>query len=30
VAGLTGSGSLNPRFVEELQGFPIDHTALKP
>jgi hypothetical protein len=30
VAGLTGSGSLNPRFVEELMGFPIDHTALKP
>jgi hypothetical protein len=33
VAGLTGSrsssGSLNPRFVEQLQGFPIDHTALK-
>jgi hypothetical protein len=29
VAGLTGSGSLNPRFVEELMGFPIDHTALK-
>jgi len=28
-AGLTGSGSLNPRFVEELMGFPIDHTALK-
>lgn len=25
----TTSGSLNPRFVEELQGFPIDHTALK-
>lgn len=24
------SGSLNPRFVEELMGFPIDHTALKP
>jgi hypothetical protein len=23
------SGSLNPRFVEELMGFPIDHTALK-
>jgi hypothetical protein len=23
-------GSLNPRFVEELMGFPIDHTALKP
>jgi hypothetical protein len=22
-------GSLNPRFVEELMGFPIDHTALK-
>jgi hypothetical protein len=22
-------GSLNPRFVEQLQGFPIDHTALK-
>jgi hypothetical protein len=30
VAGLTGSGSLNPRFVEELMGFRIDHTALKP
>jgi hypothetical protein len=30
VAGLHGSGSLNPRFVEELMGFPIDHTALKP
>jgi hypothetical protein len=29
VAGLHGSGSLNPRFVEELMGFPIDHTALK-
>jgi hypothetical protein len=29
VAGLTGSGSLNPRFVEQLQGFPIDHTALR-
>jgi hypothetical protein len=27
VAGLTGSGSLNPRFVEELMGFPIDYTA---
>jgi len=27
--GMTGSGSLNPRFVEELMGFPIDHTALK-
>jgi len=27
VAGLTGSGSLNPRFVEELMGYPIDHTA---
>ena len=25
----TSSGSLNPRFVEELMGFPIDHTALK-
>jgi hypothetical protein len=24
-----GSGSLNPRFVEELMGFEIDHTALK-
>jgi hypothetical protein len=24
------SGSLNPRFVEELMGFSIDHTALKP
>ena len=24
------SGMLNPRFVEEYQGFPIDHTALKP
>jgi hypothetical protein len=23
------SGTLNPRFVEEYQGFPIDHTALK-
>jgi hypothetical protein len=23
------SGSLNPRFVEELMGYPIDHTALK-
>jgi hypothetical protein len=35
VMGLLGSqeqcsGSLNPRFVEELMGFPIDHTALKP
>jgi hypothetical protein len=30
VAGLSGSGSLNPRFVEELMGFGIDHTALKP
>jgi hypothetical protein len=30
VAGLTSSGSLNPRFVEELMGFPIDHSALKP
>jgi hypothetical protein len=30
VAGLAGSGSLNPRFVEELMGFRIDHTALKP
>jgi hypothetical protein len=29
VAGLTGSGSLNPRFVEELMGYEIDHTALK-
>lgn len=29
VAGLTGSGSLNPRFVEELMGFAIDHTDLK-
>jgi hypothetical protein len=29
VAGLSGSGSLNPRFVEELMGFEIDHTALK-
>jgi len=29
VAGLTGSGSLNPRFVEELMGYPIDHSALK-
>jgi hypothetical protein len=29
VAGLYGSGSLNPRFCEELMGFPIDHTALK-
>jgi hypothetical protein len=25
----TIGGSLNPRFVEQLQGFPIDHTALK-
>ena len=25
----SSSGSLNPRFVEQLQGFPIDHTALK-
>jgi len=25
----TLNGSLNPRFVEELMGFPIDHTALK-
>jgi hypothetical protein len=24
------SGMLNPRFVEEYQGFPIDHTALEP
>jgi hypothetical protein len=24
------SGTLSPRFVEEYQGFPIDHTALKP
>jgi hypothetical protein len=24
------SGSLNPRFVEELMGFRIEHTALKP
>lgn len=24
------SGSLSPRFVEELMGFPIDHTALSP
>jgi site-specific DNA-cytosine methylase len=24
------SGSLNPRFVENLMGFPIDHTALRP
>jgi hypothetical protein len=24
------SGSLNPLFVEELMGFQIDHTALKP
>jgi hypothetical protein len=24
------SGSLNPHFVEELMGFPIDHTGLKP
>jgi len=23
------SGSLNPRFVEQLMGFPIDHTVLK-
>lgn len=23
-------GSLNPRFVEQLMGFPIDHTALSP
>jgi hypothetical protein len=29
VAGLSGSGSLNPRFVEKLMGFEIDHTALK-
>ena len=28
--GEAGSGSLNPLFVEELMGFPIDHTALKP
>ena len=29
-ANLTGSqGSLNPRFVENLMGYPIDHTALK-
>ena len=26
----TIGGSLNPRFVEELLGFPIDHTDLKP
>jgi hypothetical protein len=25
----TIGGSLNPRFVEELMGYPIDHTALK-
>ena len=25
----SASGSLNPRFVEELMGFPIDHTALR-
>jgi hypothetical protein len=25
----TIGGSLNPHFVEELMGFPIDHTALK-
>jgi hypothetical protein len=25
----TFGGSLNPRFVEQLQGFLIDHTALK-
>jgi hypothetical protein len=30
VAGLTDSGSLNPRFVEELMGYEIDHTVLKP
>lgn len=29
LAAVLGSGSLNPRFVEELMGFPIDHTALK-
>jgi hypothetical protein len=26
----TFQGSLNPRFVEELMGFPVDHTALSP
>lgn len=26
----TIGGSLSPRFVEQLMGFPIDHTALKP
>jgi hypothetical protein len=29
VAGLTGSGSLNPRFVCQLMGFEADHTDLK-
>lgn len=28
-AGQTGTGSLNPEFVEWLQGFPIGHTQLK-
>jgi hypothetical protein len=28
-AGLEGSGSLSPRFVEQLLGFEIDHTALE-
>lgn len=29
VAGLHGSGSLNPRFVEQLMGFEVGHTDLK-
>ena len=29
VMGETGSGSLNPRFVEQLMGYEIDHTDLK-
>jgi hypothetical protein len=28
-AGLEGSGSLSPRFVEQLMGYEIDHTALE-
>jgi hypothetical protein len=29
VKAIDNSGSLNPRFVEELMGYKIDHTALK-
>jgi hypothetical protein len=29
VAGLEGSGSLNPRFVEEMMGFEVGHTDLR-